>query len=1105
MNCKFFRRIFFILFFISFSIVSQNTLEKQKIMKEYDLIKLDNLSKKYTNDFYAQKNKALQMAAQKGWKLKFTDSTGAHHALVGVTKEGMPLYYKTYNDVAAISTRTNFLHNNGGLGLNIEGQGMTAHVWDFGIPRETHQEYDGAGGANRVSVGDGTTELGDHAAHVMGTIIASGFESAAKGMAPQAKGIAYSYENDEATATQAAASGMLISNHSYGFVVRDDDGNPSLPAYFFGGYIDTSRNWDAIMFNAPYYLMVVAAGNEGNDDGINSEPLNANSSYDKLTGQGTSKNGLVVANGQDATINVDGSLNTVVRNGSSTEGPTDDLRVKPDIMGNGTGVYSTLESADDAYAAYSGTSMASPNVAGSLLLLQQYYNEKNGNFMKAATLKGLALHTADDVAALGPDAETGWGLMNTKIAAETITNNNFESIISEVEISQGGVYTVVVKSDGVHPLLASISWTDAPGVVSSGQVNDATPVLVNDLDIRITNNSEDSSEIFMPWKLTSVVTNEKGDNAVDPYEKVDIQNAMGEYTITISHKGTLEGGSQKVSLIVTGVSSGLGLFTRDNLKTSCDNTTSFDMNFVETIGGTTVFSVEGEPENATVNLSNTSLNEDGPLTVTFGNLDNVAIGSYPIKITGVNEGETTTTLIQLNIIEYEFSGEEVVHSYPENGSIGVNTSKINLTWENYENARNYLVEVSESPTFNTILFSENSDDLQFSIEGLQSETVYYWRIKPENTCISGDYSSIHSFQTGISDCAKTYTATDFSMAKIDTIAGSRAFLPLNVTDNMLIDKILVTTDISHSYVQDLIISLEGPESIGSTNVVLLQNPCGEIDDISNVTFDDLADPLNCNSIAPAVSGSIAPTNSISAPYSGKNALGEWKLIVDDAWDADGGQINAASITICTVQKNTNIPSLVHSDIIVDRNSTYTLSSADISASTIDDTDINQVLTLVSLPTKGYLEIRGTKLALGDQFDQQKISRGFVNYINTEINSFDDEFIVDVTNSSKGWLPNNTIKIKEATLSLEKNVLEEISLWPNPTKGILNIKINNVNNEDVKISLLDLQGRQISTSINKVTNTTFIKEIATKNISSGVYLLRIEQGNKKATKKIIISK
>ncbi len=425
---------------------------------------------------------------------------------------------------------------------------MTAYVWDGGIARASHQEYDGAGGNNRFSVFDGSSSLNFHAAHVTGTIMASGVQANAKGMAPHSMVKGSDWNSDTSEATNAAANGMLVSNHSYGFATRNQLGQVQLPQHYFGGYITTSRDWDEIMFNAPNYLMVVAAGNDGNDNTANNNPTGG-SGFDKLTGHSTSKNNLVVANAQDANIDSNGNLVSVSINSSSSEGPTDDFRIKPDITGNGTSVYSTYESSDTAYNSITGTSMASPNVTGSLLLLQQHHKNLNsGSFMKAATLKGLALHTADDAGASGPDAVFGWGLLNTKKAAEAITKKGNQAKIEELTLTSGQTYTITVDSDGTSPLLASISWTDRAGTANT-TVNSTTPVLVNDLDLRVSK----GGTTHLPYELTGATTNAKRDNNVDPYERVDVANASGTYTITVSHKGSLTGGSQNYSLIVTGI------------------------------------------------------------------------------------------------------------------------------------------------------------------------------------------------------------------------------------------------------------------------------------------------------------------------------------------------------------------------------------------------------------------------------------------------------------------------------------------------------------------------------------------------------------------------
>ncbi|MCK8523131.1 S8 family serine peptidase [Aquimarina sp. D1M17] len=541
---------FFTMLLVSAGLFAQTTADKAKMAQQTNLAKLNQLQADFSQKAALDKKKAVQMAQLDGRPTKIQAKNGSYSELQKVASFGGKnyyIYYTTNNVDAARSTRTNHLNSGGSLGLNLDGQNMTAHVWDGGHARVTHQEYDGPGGNNRVTIQDasseGGTQLNFHAAHVTGTVMASGVQADAKGMAPQAKVHGYMWNNDVSEATSAAANGMLVSNHSYGF--RGD----LVPDQYFGAYIDESRNWDEVMFNAPFYLMVVAAGNDGNQNGYNGAPLDGNSSYDKLTGHSTSKNNLVVANAQDANVNSNGSLVSVSINSSSSEGPTDDYRIKPDITGNGTGVYSTYQNSDTAYNSITGTSMASPNVTGSLLLLQQHYNNINGNFMRAATLKGIALHTADDAGPSGPDAVYGWGLLNAKAAAEVITNaGSGESKVEELTLNGGQSYTITVDSDGTSPLLASISWTDRPGTAVTA-TNSNTPVLVNDLDIRVTK----GSTTYEPYRLTSITTNGTGDNNVDPYERIDVANASGTYTITVTHKGSLTGGSQNFSLVVTGL------------------------------------------------------------------------------------------------------------------------------------------------------------------------------------------------------------------------------------------------------------------------------------------------------------------------------------------------------------------------------------------------------------------------------------------------------------------------------------------------------------------------------------------------------------------------
>jgi hypothetical protein len=489
-----------------------------KVINNYNQNELIKLEKSYNENYQLEYSKAIKIADSLGLPLEIKNSDGSVSQLVGLIDNNTLKYYSIDNNTtAAISTRTNYLNSTYGL----NGQGLTVGVWDGGPMRTSHREF-----GNRASIGDGEYALNSnsfHANHVAGTIAASGIRAEAKGMASLVRVRGFDWFNDATEVISQARNGMLITNHSYGVPVSN------APSWLMGAYSSDSRAWDQLSYELPYYLMVVSAGN----DGQNTNPAPLAVGYDKLNGNKTSKNNLVIANAQQAVIDGNGNLVSVSINSGSSQGPTDDRRIKPDIAGQGTGLLSCGDSADDSYLTLSGTSMSAPNVSGSLILLQEYYEKQFDKYMRASTLKGLVCHTADDAGAVGPDSNFGWGLLNSKKAAETIFYNGISSLVTEEILNQSETITYKFTSDG-NPFKATICWTDPAGTARNGVLNSTLKALVNDLDIRVTGNGQ----TFYPWRLQSnpsLPALRNGDNDVDNVESILIDAPVQgvEYTVTI--------------------------------------------------------------------------------------------------------------------------------------------------------------------------------------------------------------------------------------------------------------------------------------------------------------------------------------------------------------------------------------------------------------------------------------------------------------------------------------------------------------------------------------------------------------------------------------------
>ncbi|WP_242091682.1 S8 family serine peptidase [Aestuariivivens sediminicola] len=541
-----------LLLFIFSTVCGQTDLEKQKIISSYDIDKLANLKSNLAQKYEANKAIIEDYVKRNGLQKKVRTPDGQIKEIKYII-DNKPIYITTDNVNAAISTKTDKLHNGGDLGLNLEGQNMNIAIWDGGRVRLTHQEFlNSDSSASRASKGETLiTIVDDHATHVAGTMVAKGTDPNAKGMAPQAALTSYDWTNDESEVIgEITNNALLLSNHSYG--ISGYSGNTlTVSSWYPGCYEVDAINWDQIAYDAPYYLMVTSAGNNGSDLKDYTDQLLAG--YDKLMGNKNAKNNLVVASAKPLVF--PGGNILIQEDAFSSQGPSDDGRIKPDITANGNLSYSSIGTSDTAYGNFGGTSMATPNTSGTLLLLQQYYNELNSKFMKAATLKGLACHTAtDDTFSIGPDPELGWGFLNAETATQTITDDfNGSALIMENNLPNGSTYSYSFSTTGTGTLSATICWTDPPGPSQSGILNSTTPVLVNDLDLRLT--APDGTTVFLPWKLQLSDVSApaiKGDNIVDNIENILVDNPVsGTYTLTVSHKGTLNP-SQDFSLILTG-------------------------------------------------------------------------------------------------------------------------------------------------------------------------------------------------------------------------------------------------------------------------------------------------------------------------------------------------------------------------------------------------------------------------------------------------------------------------------------------------------------------------------------------------------------------------
>jgi hypothetical protein len=468
------------------------------------------------------------------------------------------------------------------------------------------------------------------------TIVDVPIGRAARGMSFEAQASAWDIQN---TLTEVPASfsahNIRLSNHSYGLTAGWQLRGPGLlprwwgtagttEDYKFGYYqpvtqgpatdnAPQSRGFDDFTSSAVFYLPVMSAGNDRLSEpagqiaapptGIPHEELNASNQwvassayrapdgdaggYDTVRSPGTAKNVLTVGS-LSVTFGVNGGATTVALEPSSGRGPTDDGRIKPEIVAKGAQAVTAdnntsteplntdFGSPATAYQVISGTSFAAPSVAGGLNLCAQRYAQlyPQRQPLHASTWRVLAVHTANDAfGAPGPSYGPGYGIFSASDLALLIQqdfNSGSDAFIHEAPVfnepsgQPKDFIEFKIRAAGGVGLKVTSGWTDPQGdAPPSVAVDGLVDVLKNDMALTVT---APDGTVWRPWVLNPDLANEsvalrelpatRGANHFDNLEQVMIPAASvvasGIYTVRVEREDVMTTALQWVSLAVSG-------------------------------------------------------------------------------------------------------------------------------------------------------------------------------------------------------------------------------------------------------------------------------------------------------------------------------------------------------------------------------------------------------------------------------------------------------------------------------------------------------------------------------------------------------------------------
>ncbi len=572
---------------------------------------------------------------------------------------------------------------------NLKGEGINMGIWDGGEV-SPHLDFSPNGRLNQIEF----SAVSDHTTHVSGTMTGRGLiDPKARGMSPNSTLYAYDFNGDIQIEMDTAIPNhtLSVSNHSYG---------SSATCGLTGSgvtYASRSRSTDINLNNYNYHLHVHSAGNSQSS---------CTGGWSTITGSGKpAKNSLLVAN----------ITTTEAMSSSSSFGPVQDGRVKPEISAFGTSVFSTYIPLN-TYGTISGTSMATPGITGSAALLYQRYKQLNSNNLPPSTLiKNIIMNAAFDLGNTGPDYKFGYGRINALESVKILETNRY--ILNSVSNAATNSTNISVPANAAK-LRVMITWNDPAGTAN------ANPCLVNNLDLTVVNGATTN----YPWILDknnpgNAAT--KGVDAVSNIEQVEIDNpTAGTYTINVNGFA-VPSGPQSYAL-----------------------TWSINMPYIEVTypnGNETLN--PGSSETITWNSAGVTSAQTVEYSLDNGatwiNIGVVGIGTTRLAWTipsGLNTSTAKIRVSTLDLNDVSDAGFKILGTptgfYGSN--TGCNPGEIVLNWYYVSAATHYDIYRLNTATGYFDAIATNVSSNSYTVSGLTPSTSYWFTIRSKNNSTTAE-------------------------------------------------------------------------------------------------------------------------------------------------------------------------------------------------------------------------------------------------------------------------------------------------------------------------------------------------------------------------------